>query len=363
LAKFALHTVGKGQQRACVSIPNVAMAAPPSWVAATQDALGPLVSAPPSSAALLRPTFHMLHSVVFEVKTATTFGEGAYTAEEEVGSDALSAEDQTAFLCKAMGLVGASLGSPIRLQVSAALRGDEAEATNLFLQRLAEVRKCTRCMHPPRASLRNPFPAPLRARQAATQKLAAATPPSSSAVPLSSGVRPATRANASGSAAAPARAPGAKAAVPRAVPVKRASAPGVGGSSRPGSARSGGGGGGSGGGAEQGRRAENEMSEMRQATEAAVAAAMAKARPVKARICPLLPPPLLPPPPQPPLPQPPFPSRPSPAALQATSPSLRAAPTCGQPPLAPAAATGIGSRRGRRHATAFARCVLVMRVR
>ena len=136
------------------------MAAPPSWVAATQDALGPLVSAPPSSAALLRPTFHMLHSVVFEVKTATTFGEGAYTAEEEVGSDALSAEDQTAFLCKAMGLVGASLGSPIRLQVSAALRGDEAEATNLFLQRLAEVRKCTRCMHPPRASLRNPFPAP-----------------------------------------------------------------------------------------------------------------------------------------------------------------------------------------------------------
>jgi uncharacterized membrane protein YgcG len=339
------------------------MAAPPSWVAATQDALGPLVSAPPSSAALLRPTFHMLHSVVFEVKTATTFGEGAYTAEEEVGSDALSAEDQTAFLCKAMGLVGASLGSPIRLQVSAALRGDEAEATNLFLQRLAEVRKCTRCMHPPRASLRNPFPAPLRARQAATQKLAAATPPSSSAVPLRSGVRPATRANASGSAAAPARASGAKAAAPRAVPVKRASAPGVGGSSRPGSARSGGGGGGSGGGAEQGRRAENEMSEMRQATEAAVAAAMAKARPVKARICPLLPPPLLPPPPQPPLPQPPFPSRPSPAALQATSPSLRAAPTCGQPPLAPAAATGIGSRRGRRHATAFARCVLVMRVR
>lgn len=139
---------------------------PPPWVAATQQALGPLVSAPPSSAALLRPTFHMLHSVVFEVKSATTFGEGAYTAEEEAGSDALSAEDQTAFLCKAMGLVGASLGSPIRLQVSAALRGDEAEATNLFLQRLAEVRKCSRYMHPPRASILTVFtPLPARARQ------------------------------------------------------------------------------------------------------------------------------------------------------------------------------------------------------
>ena len=188
---------------------------PPPWVAATQQALGPLVSAPPSSAALLRPTFHMLHSVVFEVKSATTFGEGAYTAEEEAGSDALSAEDQTAFLCKAMGLVGASLGSPIRLQVSAALRGDEAEATNLFLQRLAEVRKCSRYMHPPRASIPECFHAPPRACQAATQKLAAATPPSSSGssrVPLSSGP---TRANASGSAAAPARAPGAKAGAPR----------------------------------------------------------------------------------------------------------------------------------------------------
>ena len=139
-------------------------AAAPPWVAATQHALGPLVSAPPSSVALRRPTFHMLHSMVFEVKSATTFGEGAYTAEEEFGSDALSAEDQNAFLCKAVGLVGASLGSPIRLQVSAALRGDEAEATNLFLQRLAEVRKCTRCMHPPRPSTPKHFSTPPRRR-------------------------------------------------------------------------------------------------------------------------------------------------------------------------------------------------------
>ena len=128
------------------------MATPP-WVAATQHALRPLLSAPPSSAALLRPNFHMLHSVVFEVKSATTFGEGAYTVEEEAGSDTLSTEDQTAFLCKAMGLVGASLGSPIRLQVSAALRGDDAEATNLFLQRLAEVR-----MHPLHAPVSRQYP-------------------------------------------------------------------------------------------------------------------------------------------------------------------------------------------------------------
>ena len=133
------------------------MAAPP-WVAKTQHALGPLVSAPPSSAALLRPTFHMLHSVVFEVKSTTTFGEGAYTAEEEGGRDALCAEDQIGFLCKAMGLVGASLGSPIRLQVSAALKGDEAEATNVFLQRLAQVRSC--CMPLPRASTSSFPPSP-----------------------------------------------------------------------------------------------------------------------------------------------------------------------------------------------------------
>lgn len=150
------------------------MATPP-WVAATQHALRPLLSAPPSSAALLRPNFHMLHSVVFEVKSATTFGEGAYTVEEEAGSDTLSTEDQTAFLCKAMGLVGASLGSPIRLQVSAALRGDDAEATNLFLQRLAEVRNaptaCTRLAPVPQiispplsARARRPLRSSLRPR-------------------------------------------------------------------------------------------------------------------------------------------------------------------------------------------------------
>ena len=76
---------------------------------------------------------------------------------------------------------------------------------------------------------------------------------------------------------------------------------------------------------------------MRQATKAAVAAAMGKARPVKAR---------------------------TPPSLRRLRYTLPAAP----PPVAPcpstlAAATGARSSRGRRRATASARCVLGVRVR
>jgi len=137
-------------------------ASAPDYVFRTQRALAPLVPTPPAAAALERPSFELLHGVLCEVMRATAFGEGAFTAEEECGGDALLPEDRQVFLSKAVGLVGASLGSPVRLRVSSALAGDDPEATNHFLQRLAE---------------------------AASQKLAAATSapaPASERVPLAS---------------------------------------------------------------------------------------------------------------------------------------------------------------------------------
>ena len=109
----------------------------PDFVVDTKHTLGRLIVWPElSTRLLLRPPFRFLHDIFMEVNRKTRFGSGVL--------DVSTAKLQTpraklAYMSDVIRLVGDTLGTAVGCRPDHVLTGDEARATNEFLQLLALV--------------------------------------------------------------------------------------------------------------------------------------------------------------------------------------------------------------------------------
>jgi len=110
--------------------------------ATTQQLLGELITRPKLTEKLLqRPPFKFIFDIVLEVIRVTGFGRGLYSDAETDKDNVNSREQKIEFLDKIISLVGRQLGTMVEAKSVKIIAGQEAQATNNFLQLLAVAAK------------------------------------------------------------------------------------------------------------------------------------------------------------------------------------------------------------------------------
>eukprot|EP00741_Cyanophora_paradoxa_P006117 tig00000944_g5932.t1 len=109
-------------------------------VAATQETLGKIIKKPKLTDNLLsKPPFRFLHDIVSEVTRVTGFAEGLYTADELDSQNIKDKDAKVNYLNKIIDCVGIALGQNVPAKPLKIVAGLEPEATNSFLQMLAQA--------------------------------------------------------------------------------------------------------------------------------------------------------------------------------------------------------------------------------